>query len=131
MRLSQFLESKMAHRPASKSIKEAEQVRLRNFAQELLTTKSPPLKPGYGTSFLASLGEMVNPPKVRYYLDIYANMIAPKHGIVRADVISVEKAGDSVVIEMEILADSGHVARGSVNILWRDKIFTTEAIVER
>ena len=49
----------------------------------------------------------------------------------RVDVINVEKDGDSIIIELEAIADNGYVLRGKVNVLWREKIFTTEAIVER
>ena len=131
MTIHDLLDKKISKSNRPHKSDEPHKVLLRNFAQELLTTKSPPLKPGYGTSFLLDIGEIVNPPKIRYYIDIHANKIAKKHGIARVDVIKTEKEGDSIIIELEAIADNGYVLKGEVSVLWREKIFTTEAIVER
>jgi len=104
--------------------------KLKSFVQELLTTKSPVLKPGYGTTFIDDLGEIVNIYKMRYYLQMNADLIKNKYGISSIEIIDVEKDGDALVGYLEAVFDG--VLKKSVNfqIDWKNRMFTTEAIVE-
>ena len=104
-------------------------VKVKNFIQELLTTFSPPLKPGYGTTLIEDLGEVINPPKFSFYLEKNANKIADKYGITKIEVSNIDKSGPMLIGQLIVYID-GLKYPEEFQIDWSNKHFTTQALVE-
>jgi len=103
---------------------------IKAFVQELLTTKSPVLKPEYGTTFVNDLGEIVNIYKMRFYLQKNADSIKDKYNITYVNISDVQKSGDALIGYMEVTFNGEINKTVDFQIDWKNKIFTTEAIVE-
>jgi len=104
--------------------------KLKAFVQELLTTKSPVLKPGYGTTFINDLGEIVNIYKMRYYLQSNADSIKNKYNISTVEIADVKKNGNALIGHIEAVFNENIKKTVNFQIDWKDRMFTTEAIVE-
>ena len=101
----------------------------RNFIQELLTSEAP-LKPSYGTSFINDLGEIVNPPKLKFFLEKWLNVLKNKYNINTVKVPKVESSGNYVIAKIEIIFDNGLKIVDNFQIDWKGKVFTTQPIIE-
>ena len=102
-----------------------------NIIQELLTSKnSSPLKPNYGTEFIANLGDIVNEPKIKYYLKEALNELSKKYPVKSIDLLEAYQEKDYLVIKVDILfSDNARVTK-HFNVVWKNKQFTSEGIIE-
>lgn len=103
--------------------------KVKNFIQELLTSYSPVLKPEYGTEFVNSLGEIVNPYKFQYFLEKEATKISYKYDIEHIEISKIDSSGNLLIGHLEININ-GNKFSHEFEIDWNGKTYTTEAIIE-
>jgi hypothetical protein len=120
-----FYFKKQQEQQNNKKIKKIAQ----DFIQELLTSQNPPLKPNYGTTFIDDLGEIVNPYKFQYYLELNANKIIDKYDIESIQITKIDSAGNLLIGHLELTINGVKIPQ-EFEIDWSNKHFTTEDLVE-